>query len=116
MPNPQHASDEVRGAREVFTAWIRERQSGGGKDFEILLAAHPDLAHELQALNSIFRLGQAAATSRSFNQTLREQFGDDAEVTVKLEDAVGVPPSGASVRGPAEARTPAQTGRYALED
>src|SRR5260221_6893786 len=116
MPSPGTTSDEVRAAHEIFAGWLRQRQTSGPTDFESLLAAHPDWAQELQALHSFFQLGQAAATSNSFLQTLRDQFGDDAEVTVKLDE--GAPFAAPTVDGPAG--QPAGTGttsatRYALE-
>ncbi|PYI80235.1 MAG: hypothetical protein DME26_21960, partial [Verrucomicrobia bacterium] len=118
MQNPEKTPEKVGAVSEIFAAWLQERQAGGRRDFESICASHPESAQALQAVYSAFQLGQAAATSRSFQQTLREQFGDEAEVTVKLEEGVplGVPPSGSPVRELAKAVTPSQGSRYSLED
>ena len=83
MPNFDQSSEKLRQAGEVFAGWLRERAE---KNFEILCTLHPDLRTELQAFNSVLQLGQTAAASRTFHETLREQFGDAAEVTVQLEE------------------------------
>src|SRR6266498_4291400 len=106
MPNFDYSSEKIRQAREAFAGWLRER---GAKDFEDLCTLHPDLRAELQAINSVFQLGQAAATSRTFHETLREQFGDATEVMLQLEEAGVVSPSGGTTREPAKARATSQS-------
>ena len=116
MPNFEHSSEKLRHAREVFSGWLRERGEKSAKDFENLCALHPDLKTELQAFNSVLQLGQSAAASRTFHETLREQFGEAAAVTVQLEEAgVGPGSSGAGCE-PAQAGTNSQSSRYSLED
>src|SRR5262245_13959776 len=114
MSNPKSSSpDKLRTARDVFVTWLRERTaSGGAVDIEQRCTAHPELADALRQLHSVFQLGQAAAASHSFQQSLREQFGRDAELTVKLEegDEFTVPPSGGQAQAPAEGVEP--NGRY----
>src|SRR5262245_47866928 len=118
MSNSDHSSDKLRKARDVFAGWLHEGFSGGAKDFETLCALHPELTSELQSIHSAFELGQAAASSRTLHDTLRQQFGDVEEVTVRLEEAVssGVPTSGGPRIGPAAAGTSNRPTRYALED
>src|SRR2546427_7867856 len=120
-------------AHEVFSAWLTRLKEPDGEHFEELCANHPVLAVELRQFHSVLLFAQAAATSRSFHHTLREEFGEVAEVTVKLEEGsaplpCGVssacdktvvasfrgPPLGGSVAEPAEAGTPNQGSRYVL--
>jgi hypothetical protein len=110
------ADANLRAALKVFTEFVRARpESDRGHNFEKLCADHPALASELHQLHSIVQFAQAAASSRSFQQSLREQFGEDVEVTVKLEEGTpsGLPPSGVPAVEPAKAGTPNL--RYALE-
>ena len=116
MPNFEHGSEKLRQAREVFSAWLRERGDKSAKDFENLCALHPDLKTELQAFNSVLELGQSAAASRTFHETLREQFGDAAEVTVHLEEADDAPGASGAGGEPAQAGTHSPSARYSLED
>src|SRR5262245_14991434 len=105
---PDSASDpngELRLAVKVLTQWLQSGRRPGGEGFDKLCAEHPELALELQELHSLVRIVQAVATSRSFQQTVREHYGEDAEVTVKLEDGFGVPPSASPVREPLEGGT-----------
>src|SRR5437773_4290545 len=129
MPGSEsNPTDLWQNALNVFTDWLRAREQRA--NVEALCAGRADLADELRQLHSAFQLAQAVASSRSFHQTLREQFGNAEEITVKLEEGFapaprgegfaggqtalsqGVPLSGPP-RGPAQAGTP--TARYALE-
>src|SRR5688572_10752710 len=121
MPDPDSIrSHKMNEALDVFADWLRA--SDGRGDFEQLCSSRPELAEELRRLHSVFQLAQAAATSRSFYQTLREHFGDADEVTVKLEEGPApaaqfvVPPSGGPAHEPAQAATASQGDRYALEN
>jgi serine/threonine-protein kinase len=118
MSNSGHSSDQLRRARDVFAGWLREQGFGEAKDFEDLCALHPELRSELQSLHAAFELGQAAASSRTLHDTLREQFGEVDEVTVQLEEAGSpeLPSSGDPKLGPTVARTSNQNARYTLED
>jgi len=131
MPGSEsNQTDRLQEALNVFTDWLRARD--GRANFEALCAGRAELADELRQLHSGFQLAQAVATSRSFHQTLREQFGNAEEITVKLEEGFapaprgesfagsqttglsqGVPPSGGPPSGPAQAGTP--SARYALQ-
>ena len=112
------SNEKMRLAVEALTQWLHAGREYGSGEFEQLCVEHADLALELRKLHPLFQLAQAASTSRSFQQTLRDQFGDDAEVTVKLEEAAPlvVPPSGGQSHEPAKAGTTSKAGRYALED
>ncbi len=115
MPDPApNPKEKLRSALEAMNLWLREHRTKESADFGKLCAAHAEVASELQELLSLVQIAQAAATSRSFQQTVREQFGEDAEVTVKLEDGFGVPPSGGVPTGRPEGGTPSS--RYALEE
>ena len=120
MPNSEErTTDKLRDAQACFSAWIKQRQAGGDDGFEKLCAEHPDVAHELRQLHSAFHLGQAAVASRSFHQTLREQFGEDAEVTVKLEVGAADRAEAQTIveAAPGAASSPAPgASRYTLED
>ena len=131
MPGSEsNPTDLWQNALNVFTDWLRAREQRA--NVEALCAGRADLADELRQLHSAFQLAQAVASSRSFHQTLREQFGNAEEFTVKLEVGFasaprgessaggqttaltqGVPPSGGPPTGPAQAGTP--SARYALE-
>src|SRR5262245_61853467 len=87
MSIPDSSSEKLRHARDIFAGWLRERDLGGAKDFEDLCASHPRLTAELQSMRSAFELGQAAASSRTLHDTLRERFGEVEEVTVRLDEA-----------------------------
>jgi len=130
MPGSEsNPTNRLQDALNVFTDWLRARD--GSANFEALCAGHAKLADELRRLHSAFQLAQTVASSRSFHQTLPEQFGNAEEITVKLEEGFapaprgegseggqtaalsqGVPLSGPP-RGPAQAGTP--SARYALE-
>ncbi len=143
MPDSEFKSpDPMTQALDVFTDWSRARTPNGLANFERLCAAHPDLGDELRRLHSVFQLAHAAASSRSFQDTLRAQFGDADEVTVKLEEGLaplaqgessasnqtlaasfGVTPTDGQAREPAgvpclpdRQGTPGQASRYTLED
>ena len=108
------ADANLRAALKVFTEFVRARpESNRSHNFEKLCAEHPALASELHQLHSIVQLAQAAACSRSFQQSLREQFGEEAEVTVKLDEVVGASFSGSPANDSAKAE--ATSTRYALE-
>jgi hypothetical protein len=61
-------SARLRQALEVLTRWLHAGRGCGGQGFEQLCAEHPDLGSELQALHSLLRLAQTAASSRNFQQ------------------------------------------------
>src|SRR5437870_5724843 len=95
--NPSRLKD----ASEVFHAWLEGRQAAAAVTLQQLCVEHPDLVDELRQLHAVFQWGQAAAVSRYFQESLREQFGDAEQVTVKLEEpfapeavSFGVSPSG----------------------
>src|SRR5262245_43522297 len=96
--------DKFHGALAIFTDWAGTQRTEGPLPFEQLCAAHPELAEPLRRLHSVYQLGGAAARTRSFHQSLCEQFGDETEVMVKLEDggadegAFGLPPSAGPAR------------------
>src|SRR5437870_5654401 len=117
--NPSRLKD----ASEVFRAWLEGRQAAAAVTVEQLCVAHPGLVDELRQRHAVFQWGQAAAVSRSFQESLREQFGDAEQVTVKLEEpfapeaaSFGAPPSCGPEAQPAKAGTPSQAGRYAVDD
>jgi hypothetical protein len=122
MPEPALAPEaKRRRAAELVAQALRADTEPGGH-LDQLCAAHPELAEEFRSLEPLLRLAQSAAASRSFQQSLREQFGDDAEVTVRLEEGLGVAPSGGAVaftERPVTSKPPPEGGapnpRYALE-
>src|SRR6266511_1965311 len=112
MPGSEsNPTNRLQDALNVFTDWLRARD--GSANFEALCAGHAELADELRRLHSAFQLAQTVVSSRSLQQTLRDQFGEDAEVTVKLEDGFGALPQDASRTGLVQGGTP--TARYTFE-
>src|SRR5262245_9628141 len=113
MPSADDQAEQgCNDVQAIYSQWLREP---AGADFETLCAAHRHLETELRKLHSLVQLAQSAATSGSFHQTLREQFGDDAEVTVKLGEGAStvLPPSGTRACEPSKAGAP--NTRYSLE-
>jgi WD40 repeat protein/serine/threonine protein kinase len=117
MADPGSKSSEpMRQAAELWTRWLRDGRGGDALALDRLCAERPELASELRALHAVTQMAQAAARSRSFEDALRDQFGDDAELTVKLEAAA--PGAVAAGEGAQSAPPPAETpnaARYALE-
>ena len=120
--------DAFAEAVAAYEALLRERHSDFRKTLEELCRQRPQIADELQKLHSVFQLAQAATISPALHQSVRDLFGDDAEVTLTLDDAgplaedqatviasAEVSPSGGPGGGPAEAGTPNRADRYALE-
>src|SRR6266545_5550506 len=119
MPYPEaHRPEKLEAALEAFEECLRSGRAGGGAGFEELCARRPDLTEELRKLQSVFQLAQAALSSRSFQEALREEFGDLAELTVEIEEGSAPPPRGDSdPSGPAAAAgTSGQGRRYSIEN
>ena len=71
----------------AYAAWLWERPACSEADFGKLCAEHPKLAVELRELDSLVRLALRTASSPAVRQNLRERFGDEARVTLTLDDA-----------------------------
>src|SRR5436190_21500686 len=98
MPDSEsNQTGRLQDALNVFTDWLRARDASAS--FESLCARRAELADELRRLHSTFQLAQAVASSRSFHQTLREQFGNAEEITVKLEEGFAPAPRGEGFAG-----------------
>ena len=116
-------------AAEVYRVFLQQAPQAGDEGFEKLCSEHTALADELRRLHSVAKLARSLAGSAPFHHSLREVFGEDAQVTLTLDEAgaategdqatvvaaSGVPTSGGALGGPAKAGTPNRGDRYALE-
>ncbi len=119
MPDSEaHRPQKLEEALKAFEEYLRSGRAEAGAGFEDLCARRPDLTEELRRLQSVSQLAQAAFSSRSFQEALREEFGDGAELTVELEEGSAPPADGKSgANGPAAAAgTLGQGRRYSLEN
>jgi hypothetical protein len=119
MPDPEgRLPEKLQAAREAFDAFLSRARAEVGAGFEDLCAKHPDLTEELRKLRSVSQLAQAAFSSRSFQEALREEFGDGAELTVELDEGSAPPADGESGANgpPSAAGTPGHGRRYSLEN
>jgi hypothetical protein len=110
--------EKLQAALDALGEYLRSARADGGSGFEELCARHPDLTEELRKLQSVSQLALAALSSRSFQQSLREQMGDHAELTIELDEGSAPRPPGEGVpsRSPAASGSSGLGQRYSIED
>src|SRR5688572_23380478 len=79
MPVAGNRSGFPADAVPVYKAWLREQES---MSFEELRLAHPGLSNELLALHDLAQIARSVTVQRS----LREAFGDEADLKLTIED------------------------------
>src|SRR6185503_14558343 len=118
MPGPEaHRPEKLGAAFEALEKSLRSGPGAAGARFDDLCASHPEFDEELRRIQAVFQLAQAALSSRSLREVLRQQFGDDSELTVELaEESVPTVLPGAGPDGPAAAAASPGRGRYSVEN
>src|SRR5204863_2099993 len=81
------SSDPHAAAAEVYRLFLQNTPANNEDDFEGLCVAHPDLADQLRRLHSVARLAQSLAGSVAFRHALREVFGEEPQVKLRLDEA-----------------------------
>jgi hypothetical protein len=119
MPGPEaRRPEKFEAALEAIEGPLRSGRAGADACFDQLCARHPDLKEELRKIQSVFQLAQAAASSRSLQEALREELGDLAELTVELAEESAPParPESARNKPPAAAGMSGPCRRYSVEN
>ncbi|MSU63881.1 MAG: hypothetical protein EXS31_16065 [Pedosphaera sp.] len=130
MPEPaDKLNSSGRTARELYAALFRQGTPVDSPLVEQLCLAHPSLASELRELHAFLQLARTAASSPVIHESVRELFGEEAQVTLTLDEAgaasedekativaaSGVPPSGGPGGELAGAGISNRGDRYSLE-
>src|SRR5262245_58682106 len=103
MPNSDaRRPEKLQAALEAFEEYLRAARAEAGSGFDDLCARHPELTEELRKLQSITQLAQAALSSRSFQESLREQLGDLSQLTIGLEEEAEPSAPSPAAAGPSE--------------
>src|SRR2546425_11151862 len=75
-------------AHTAYAAWLRTHAINDTDAFDRLCAEHPTLAADLRKLHEVAKLVQSLAASAPFHHSLREMFGEEAEVKLTLDDDI----------------------------
>src|SRR6266508_4419813 len=76
----------LKAALELYGDFLRRPSARAPGAFDALCEKHPALAEHLRQLHGIGALAQSLAGSAPFHHSLREVFGEEAEVKLTLDD------------------------------
>ena len=122
----QNTDAGLHEALSLYNDFLR-RSTAAPAEFDALCVANPALSGQLRKLHDLVHLATSLAGSQTFRHSLRDVFGQEAEIQLTLDgvdpnpaddkatvvNSFGVPPSGGLERVPPEGGTP--NARYALE-
>src|SRR5438477_8089225 len=90
MIDPNRGAGTPEDAHAVYATWLRTHPAYDNAGFDQLCVDHPALANDLRKLDELAELAKSLVRSPPFQQSLRECFGEEAEVNLTLDEAATV--------------------------